>query len=198
MIESQDQEVLSEEIDKYAIIGTRDPDEAQELAAYHLAFSISYLGNKIVATGGAYGIDKKAMDGALSKLLRVYLPWDGYNHFIIPVGTRKIVYNPAIHTDWKNSVFSYHPNPNRLSGLSIALHARNFGIIFGCKVVIAFPRPDGSGGTGQGIRIANALNIPVIQANKGTIQDAPRWIGKTLQQLGFASKDIPITIQNRS
>ena len=34
-------------------------------------------------------------------------------------------------------------------------------------LVIAFPNEDGGGGTGQGIRIAEALNIPVMQFNKG-------------------------------
>jgi len=188
-------EVLSAEksVDEYAIIGTREPDEAQREVAYRLAWAITTLGRRFVRTGAAYGIDQRAMEGSRPDRLKVYLPWSAYNRDIVPAGSATIVYTPAIHYDWTDSVARYHPAASRLSRGAFALHARNFGIVSGTKAVIALPGPGGSGGTGQGMRIARALGINVIQHNKGTIEDAPRLIGKILQDLGLASKDLAPT-----
>ena len=41
--------------------------------------------------------------------------------------------------------------------------ARNYGVVEGCALVVALPLVKDNGGTGQGIRIARALNIPLIQ-----------------------------------
>lgn len=190
-----DQEGLPEK-DSYAIIGTREPDEAQAEVAFRLAWAIAILGGQIVRTGGAYGIDQKAMEGTQGRNLEVYLPWASYNQVIVPNTARRIVYDPKVHTSWTDSVGLYHPNAVRLSRSILSLHARNFGIVHGVRTVIALPSEDGGGGTGQGIRIARALRIPVIQANRGTINDAPRFIGRALQQLGFASSNLAVTIPN--
>lgn len=182
------------EDDSYAIIGTRDPDENQREAARTLAFLIACLRRKKVRTGAAYGIDEAAMVGTQGTNLDVYLPWATYNRDIVPPGSRVVVYSPAEHAEWTASVAQYHPAAGRLSRGAFALHARNYGIVAGAKTVIAFPDPKGGGGTAQGIRIARGLKIPVIQADKGTISDLPRWLGKTLQTLGFADKNIATTL----
>lgn len=191
-----DIEILEpEKSDDYAIIGTRDPDEAQMEVAYRLAWAITTLGRKFVRTGAAYGIDQRAMEGSRPDRLKVYLPWGSYNRDLVPAGCSVVVYTPSIHAAWADSVARFHPNPRALSRGAFALHARNFGIVSDppVKAVIAFPGPSGSGGTGQGMRIARDLGIPVIQHNKGSITDAPRLIGKILQDLGFASKDLAPT-----
>lgn len=190
-------EILDPEVPKtdrcFAIIGTRNPDEAQSLVATQLAFAISIIGGCKVHTGAADGIDTKAMVATGGKNLVVFLPWASYNKHLIPVGATIVVYDPSIHHEWSASVHTYHPAASRLSRGAFALHARNFGIVEGCAGVIALPGEDGGGGTGQGIRIANGLGIQVIQGNKGSISDAPRFIGKALQTLGFASKDLAPT-----
>lgn len=189
--------VLSQEdrvVKHFAIIGTRDPDAAQAEVAYRLAWAIAWLGRQIIRTGAAYGIDQKAMEGTGGRGLHVYLPWPSYNRDIIPASANRVVYTPSIHTSWTESVTRFHPAASRLTRGALALHARNFGIIDGVHGVIALPNEDGGGGTGQGIRIAKALNIPVIQGNKGSIFDAPRFIGKALQQLGLVSPDLKTTI----
>ena len=185
----------------YAIIGTREPDEFQAEIAFRLAWAISNLGNKIVRTGAANGIDKKTMDGTGGKNLEVFIPWHDYNRNTIPIGAYICVYNFADHGSWTDSVYNYHPNPSVLSRAAIALHARNFGIVGKAKAVIAFPRPDGGGGTAQGVRIARALGIKVIQINRGTItstEHAARTIGKILQELGFVSSELRPTIQGNN
>lgn len=180
----------------FAIIGTRKPDENQAEAAYNLAFAIACIGGHTVRTGGAYGIDQKAMEGTQGRNLEVYLPWSSYNRELVPVRSRLVIYSRSEHAEWTESVGKYHPAAHNLSRGAFALHARNFGIISGCDKVIAFPGEEGGGGTGQGIRIANTLKIPIIQANKGTITDVPRFIGKALQQLGLASSNLAVTISN--
>jgi hypothetical protein len=157
-------------MDEFAIIGTREPDLAQKLAARELAHRLSEL-NCLIRTGGADGIDTDAMIGTLKGHLRVYLPWASYNKAVIPEHAEIVVYNPRSNGDWTRSVNLFHPAPNALSRGAFALHARNFGIVSGARGVIAMPDRLGGGGTGQGIRIAKALNIPLIQANKGSIGD---------------------------
>jgi DNA recombination-mediator protein A len=147
-----------------AIIGTRNPTPWQRDCAYHLAQQLSQKGIRI-RTGAAYGVDEAAMYGSLINMLDVYLPWASYNAGIIPVGCNITVYNKWEHTTWTESVAKYHPAPERLGGAT-NLHARNYGIIadpIPVHMVIAFPTTRDSGGTGQGIRIANGLGLMVRQ-----------------------------------
>lgn len=200
-LQSSDTQPPSEKtVDKqaYAVIGTRDPDAAQAEAAYRLAWAITVLGGQIIRTGAADGIDTKAMEGSLPRNLEVFLPWSSYNREHVPAESSVVVYTPSVHRAWTDSVARFHPAANRLSRGAFALHARNFGIVEGCVAVIALPGEDGGGGTGQGIRIAKSLGIHLIQANKGSIHDAPRFIGKVLQDLGFASGGLRPTYLGRT
>lgn len=187
----------------FAIIGTREPDENQAECAKHLAFVFAVLGRHTVRTGGAYGIDQRAIEGTRGTNLQVYLPWESYNRDIVPDRARIIVYDPKRHTSWTNSVHSYHPAWDRLSRGAFALHARNYGIICGeCEervtAVVAFPDESGGGGTGQGLRIARALKVPIIEGRRGKIDDYARFIGRTLQALGLADPDLRTTISGKT
>jgi hypothetical protein len=56
--------------------------------------------------------------------------------------------------------------------------ARNYGIIYKADKVIALlnhSKP-GGGGTGQGVRIANFLNIPVLDLNGKSYNDIVAFI----------------------
>lgn len=187
----------------FAIIGTREPDENQAECAKHLAFAFAVLGRHTVRTGAADGIDQRAMEGTNGTNLQVFLPWSSYNRDIIPATARVVVYNPGLHQIWADSVRTHHPAWNRLSRSAFALHARNYGIICGesedrVSAVIAFPDANGGGGTGQGLRIARALKIPVIEGRRGKIDDYARFIGKTLQALGLADPDLRTTISGKT
>jgi predicted Rossmann-fold nucleotide-binding protein len=150
-----------------AIIGTRSPDHRQERKARFLAYHLSHHYGCRIKTGGAYGIDQAAMLGARIDMLDICLPWASYNKEIIPKGAHLIIADRNRHAEWFESVENYHPAPDKLTNGARSLHARNFGVIQPAHLVIAFPNADGGGGTGQGIRIAEALNIPVMQFNKG-------------------------------
>jgi DNA recombination-mediator protein A len=147
---------------KIAIIGTRQPTPKQRGHAYEYALKASRMGHTI-KTGGAYGIDAAAMDGCLKGLLEVYLPWPGFHREAIPRHAKTFTYDPDFHTYWKESVNLYHPNPQALTQAAFSLMARNYGIVAGSDLVLAFPKaPNKLGGTGQGIRIANALGIEFV------------------------------------
>ena len=152
-----------------AIIGTRDPSPEQVALASWAAIMMSGPEHRWwIVTGGAYGIDQVAMDGAFEGRLRVKLPWASYNRDIIPAHAHIAVLGteqdyPADYA----SVDQYHPAPNRLSQGARRLHARNYGIVVGRTAVLALPGRDGAGGTGQGIRIAKDREIPLFQYNKG-------------------------------
>lgn len=153
-----------------AIIGTRDPNVYQRMAATALASRLSRDHGITIATGGAYGIDQAAMNGAKPSLLEVYLPWASYNREVIPRDAGKIIIaDPIRHRAWFESVDRYHPNPAALKHSVRALHARNYGIVIGRDLVIAFPHAEGSGGTGQGIRIAEAEGIPLWQFHQDSV-----------------------------
>ena len=150
-----------------AIIGTRNPDQRQERKARFLAYHLSHHYGCRIKTGGAYGIDQAAMLGARIDMLDICLPWASYNKEIIPKGAHLIIADRNRHAEWFESVENYHPAPDKLTNGARSLHARNFGVIQPAHLVVAFPNANGDGGTGQGIRIAQALNIPVMQFNKG-------------------------------
>lgn len=160
--------------EKIAIIGTREPDGIQEIAAFELAFMLTLHYEIIVKTGAAMGIDHKAMQGASCRipiLLEVVLPWDRYNHEIIPEGAKITVASSTRNPEWYRSVQDLHPAPYRLTTNARHLHARNYGIVEGTKLVVAMPNPKGGGGTAQGIRVARSLDIPVLQFDRGTVKD---------------------------
>lgn len=125
-----------------------------------------------VSTGGAFGADNAAMEGVkylkdslLSKNLHVYLPWPSYNRDLVPVGATVTVYSKFKHHVWFESVEKYHRKPEALSHGAVALMARNYGIIADpvpVDMVICLPRTiSNQGGTGQGMRIAEDLKIPM-------------------------------------
>lgn len=186
----------------FAIIGTRQPDHNQAECAKHLAFAIAVLGRHTVRTGAAYGIDQRAMEGTHGTNLEVFLPWSTYNRDIVPCRARVIVYDPERHKAWGDSVRTYHPAWRHLSHSAFALHARNYGIICGesesrVAAVVAFPGKS-RGGTEQGIRIARAYGIPIVEGRFGKIEDYPRFIGKTLQALCLADPDLRTTISGKT
>jgi predicted Rossmann fold nucleotide-binding protein DprA/Smf involved in DNA uptake len=150
---------------KIAIIGTRDPTEEQEFKGGYLAERLSMAGHRI-ATGAAPGIDAAAMRGAMTGQLDVFLPWPSFSAALIPRHAKRTVFSEVLHADWMKSVEEFHPAPRSLTPAARRLHARNYGIVEGAAIVVALPQRGEGGGTGQGIRIARGLKIPVL------VQDA--------------------------
>lgn len=151
-----------------AVIGTRElPEEAWCTVTNFVTLLCSY--GYSIRTGAAPGTDNAAMFAADAGQIVLCLPRPKFEEDEIARLERikgpveKIVYQPMIHTDWTESVQRYHPAAGRLTRGSIALHARNCGIVAPSRVTVAFPEKVGSGGTGQGIRVARGLGVPVIE-----------------------------------
>jgi hypothetical protein len=95
----------------------------------------------------------------------IFIPWDGFNGatvrsgFIVPAFTDSVL----------RMARDNHPAWDRCSTAVKKLHARNAYQILGINlddpvdmVICWTPNASGSGGTGQAIRIADSLNIPVF------------------------------------
>lgn len=146
-----------------AVIGTRSPSAEATAACIAICRALVAAGYSL-ATGNAGGIDSIARDvwnETAPEKVTLVLPWPDYNRDKIHPRNNTLVYRGQ--PDWAKSVSEYHPFPGRLSEAAFKLHARNYGIVSIAGAVVAFPS-DGlkAGGTGQGIRIAEALGKPLL------------------------------------
>lgn len=139
----------------YAGIGSRETPELIQNEMFNIA---NYLASQkfTLRSGGAKGADTAFQKGAESAKGRVE------------------VYRPE-HTVgkiwWTVCAAHYHPAWSRCSAYTKKLHARNTPIILGdcdeltkkSDFVVCWTKDcKASGGTGQGIRIAEAYGIPVF------------------------------------
>lgn len=137
------------------------------------------LGIQVVASGGflhsgaAPGADQAFMSGGGTideQRVFAHLPWPTYERGHILYRSYHSVC-PPYPANYEALAAECHPAWHRLSRGARALHIRNVSIVtpFGKPVdlVLAFPNPTkpGGGGTGQGIRIAERLGIPVVDLN---------------------------------
>lgn len=157
----------------YGGIGSRDsPPEIMETMTL-IASKLEERGY-ILRSGGAQGADQAFEDGIKDHTkMRIFLPFDGFNDknhgygYIAKYSVKDV-------DNAHNAVVTYHPIGYRLQGKSYKLMARNYHQVCGLdgeknsEFIICWT-PDGAttkttrntGGTGQAIRIANALSIPV-------------------------------------
>ena len=152
--------------DIIAIIGSREPTEYQCQEVMRIIDTLDKATQRVVS-GCAYGIDALALEEASDRGFETVgiLPWYSYNQDIQKFCTSVWVISdfPKEQRDKAyQSVQDHHPNPSALSQGAFKLHARNHGIVAYAKQVIACPSSKpGGGGTGQGIRLAQSLNIPI-------------------------------------
>lgn len=164
----------------YSGIGTRYPTEPQRQLIERTA---TYLAERdyVLHSGAAIGVDQLFSTTAINRGSRaiLHLPWkkhaDEYvaslsdqqrQHLEVRVLPSKR--NQRDHEAFA-SVDQYHPEPDELTWGARLLHARNYRILVPDQkvgFVVALPtRHNGQavGGTMQGIRIARALNIPIVR-----------------------------------
>jgi hypothetical protein len=141
----------------YAGIGSREtPLEIKEkikVVVEHLN-SLDYT----LRSGGAPGADTFFEEFAEKK--EIYLPWREFN------GNDSPLYRPIKES--MEMAMKYHPNWYRLSVGARKLMARNCQQVLGQNLnlpvdfVVCWTKDGGkTGGTGQALRIADDLNIPI-------------------------------------
>lgn len=116
-------------------------------------------------SGGATGADTAFMNSTWRS--EIFLPWPGFNGY---PGQGV----PFDRVEAAKIARKFHPAWGGLSGGARNMHTRNVPQVLGADlasptrfVVCWTPSDDDMGGTGQAIRIAEAIQIPVIDARHG-------------------------------
>ena len=170
-----------------AFIGTRAPGDVPIpwLNLFRRAATLVGASGHAVVTGAAPGADQLAAQCALSQggEVTLVLPWRSYERAWVQRMRNQHVSRvfvgilpESIPTVALQSVKDHHPAFGSLSQGGRRLHARNYLIVHRADLIIALPSDKpGGGGTGQGIRIAEALNIPCVDLSlEGDRKTLPR------------------------
>jgi hypothetical protein len=157
-----------------AMIGTRQFDFQPEAMQHEFLRITRFTGEMgdTCRSGAAIGTDQIALMDCFryGSPIDIVLPWATYEREFVQSMQRSAttekpvsvtVFQRTVHTDWNKSVLTWHPAGRRLTYGAFALHARNYGITQPAHAVCALPSPEG-GGTAQGMRIAQALGIPLF------------------------------------
>lgn len=164
----------------YAGIGTRSLGSSERDQILSLSWSLSERG-WVVYSGNAEGSDISFQEGSCGNCV-IFLPWEGFNnerydprrsldHFVVGEESRGI-----------DSIRQFHPNPSAVIGSRgvRSLMSRNYFQVHGYGVypaarfllVCADPTSDGvKGGTGQAVRIARFLDLPVVNIRESGWED---------------------------
>lgn len=148
----------------YAGIGSRETPPDICNAMTEIARKLDRLG-LVLFSGGAEGADEAFEKGASNKV--IFLPWNGFNNkkedgkqYIIPPYEESLV-------------VKYHPGAHRLKQGAMKLMSRNSYQVLGVDLespvdfVVCWTKDgNATGGTGQALRIAQSIGIPVFNLKR--------------------------------
>lgn len=150
----------------YAGIGSRETPEFMLLVFEEIGGFLAKQGFTL-RSGGAKGADK-AFENGCDKVKgnkEIYLPWEGFEDS----DSMLIVRNPKAF----EIAEQFHPYWHNLKQGARKLQARNSHQVLGKDLntpsdfIICWTKNgNGSGGTGQALRVAKHYNIPVFDAGK--------------------------------
>ncbi len=150
-------------------IGSRGLQPIDLNTCFRLGQFIAKCGG-VLDSGNADGADQAFAEGANSvdpALVHLHLPWPNFNREAIVRGN--VIHLPQEQSRFAEEAAKYHPAWRRLSQGAQKLHIRNVDIVCWPRLkdmVLAFPsQKRGGGGTGQGMRVAEGYDIPVIDLN---------------------------------
>lgn len=160
----------------YAGIGSRDISEKEKLRIESISKLFSSKGY-ILYSGNADGTDLVFQKNCKGKCV-IMLPWRSFNIEKYDYTKKAKDYLIIKEMEYKKSIKAFrsvdefHPNPKALKTPGKLLMARNYYQIHGfgeyprVELVICCADPSQKnivkGGTGQAVRIAMSLNIPII------------------------------------
>ena len=157
----------------YAGIGSRDITKTEEVQIKTIAKQMARE-NFILYSGNADGADIAFQIGSNSQCV-LMLPWKKFNEDSYSTTGCIEAFDLGDSKDGLWSVDKFHPNPSALSDGGRRMMARNYHQIHGngrwplvSFVICCSKEVDGNviGGTGQAVRIAKSLNIPVFNIRK--------------------------------
>ena len=152
----------------YAGIGSRETPQHIQDTMRTVAAELGARG-WLLRSGHASGADLAFEVGAADHAKEIYLPWPGFNGGRAGAGGAII---PALLSSYNQAMVyaqHFHPAWEKCSQGARALHTRNVYQILGqnldtpVKCVVCWTK-DGksSGGTGQALRLAEYLEIPIF------------------------------------
>lgn len=143
--------------------------------------------NYVLYSGNANGSDVAFQEGSDGKCV-IMLPWSGFNEDEYDYEFSRDYFVIGDEKEGIESVDKYHPNPSALKRGAKALMARNYYQINGyrkyprvslvvCCTDVKYGKVQG--GTGQAVRIAEDLGIPIINIR------ADGWKDKFFEEIGM-------------
>lgn len=160
----------------YAGIGSRQtPKQIIDMIKI-IAILLAHDGH-VCATGAEPGADQAFAEGTLlaEGPVQLHIPWHSYEQAWrskIKGNIRTFILEDT-DLEAYNSVSMFHPAFNKLSPSVKALHARKYNIIKNASFVVCWTekgQPIGS--TGQAIRIATYLHLPIYNlGHKETLEN---------------------------
>jgi hypothetical protein len=166
----------------YAGIGSRDITDKERETIMNIAAELASM-EYICYSGNACGSDIAFQMGSNRRCV-IFLPWYKFNfEEYEPVKNENCIdYIDVGNRQQGNlSVDNFHPNPRQLSQGGFKLMARNYYQVNGLNnyPVVDFvlccadvdKKGNVKGGTGQAVRIAKSMNIPIINIRVDGWQD---------------------------
>lgn len=155
----------------YAGIGSRQISQTEKATILEIAGRLAKL-EYVVYSGNADGSDMTFQTGSGGKTV-LMLPWKGFNNKVYNVENSLAWFDLGNGHDGQSSVKEFHPAPDNLSSGANKMMARNYYQIHGVpykgfpqvSFVICCADQDKNGikgGTGQAVRIATSMWIPVV------------------------------------
>ena len=163
---------------KIACIGKREITPEDEKLLMKIGGYLATQGH-VISSGNAEGSDRFFALGANMvdpARVELHLPVKDHNPKQIWL-LNKLVVDGEV-PEYRETASKLHPAWDKLPDFVKKLHTRNVGIVKDASLVIALPNWEkpGGGGTGMGLKVAQELNIPVLDLTKS--EDRARVLAK--------------------
>ncbi|MGV3722856.1 MAG: hypothetical protein ACO1SX_18295 [Actinomycetota bacterium] len=178
-------------MESYAFIGTKQPKSLPRTwcQLFTAAAEDAARNGITVHTGATPGAEQLAAERTLQAggAVRLYLPWPGFEAVWVkglsgayPGRVSTVSFDPEVHSEWTEAIYAWHPNGEHLARASLAIYARNYGLVREATTVVALPYlrvKNGAADKGQseqGLEVARSLGLPVYDLSEEEDRQALR------------------------